>query len=66
MWSRHTHPKDFPPNGWSTRFSDIIGASHTADYSFWKYDERASDGLRELAEQGSTNKLERELKGQVN
>lgn len=32
LWSRHTHPKDFPSNGWLTRFSDIIGASHTSEY----------------------------------
>lgn len=29
LWSRHTHPKDYPSNRWLTRFSDIIGASHT-------------------------------------
>lgn len=23
LWSRHTHPKDFPSNGWLTRFSDV-------------------------------------------
>lgn len=32
LWSRNTHPKDFPSNNWLTRFSDIIGATHTADY----------------------------------
>ncbi|XP_067628123.1 spondin-1 [Eurosta solidaginis] len=61
-WSRHTHPKDFPANSWRTRFSDIIGASHTIDYRFWSYGELASEGLRELAEHGSTRTLESELK----
>lgn len=32
LWSRNTHPKDFPSNNWLTRFSDIIGATHTEDY----------------------------------
>lgn len=32
LWSRNTHPKDFPSNNWLTRFSDIIGATHTVDY----------------------------------
>ena len=64
-WSRHTHPKDFPANSWQTRFSDIIGASHTIDYRFWKYGELASAGLREVAEHGSTRSLESELKNQV-
>ncbi|CAD7011921.1 unnamed protein product [Ceratitis capitata] len=61
MWSRNLHPKDFPAKGWITRFSDIIGASHTADYSFWKYGEMASDGMKEFAEHGSALTLEREF-----
>lgn len=61
-WSRHTHPKDFPANNWQTRFSDIIGASHTIDYRFWDYGVAVSDGLREVAELGSTKALESELK----
>ncbi|XP_017772069.1 PREDICTED: spondin-1 isoform X2 [Nicrophorus vespilloides] len=62
LWSRNTHPKDFPSNGWLTRFSDIIGASHTFDYTFWNYGEIASNGLRQLAENGNTRMLESELK----
>lgn len=64
-WSRHTHPKDFPANSWRTRFSDIIGASHTIDYRFWNYGEFASAGLKEVAEHGSTRTLESELKDKV-
>ncbi|XP_030383750.1 spondin-1 [Scaptodrosophila lebanonensis] len=63
-WSRHTHPKDFPANSWRTRFSDIIGASHTIGYRFWQYGDLASEGLREVAEHGSTRTLESELKDQ--
>ncbi|XP_026668005.1 spondin-1 isoform X4 [Ceratina calcarata] len=64
LWSRNTHPKDFPSKGWLIRFSDVIGASHTSDYRFWRYNELASDGLRQVAELGSTRKLESELKRQ--
>ncbi|XP_033360930.1 spondin-1 isoform X1 [Bombus vosnesenskii] len=64
LWSRNTHPKDFPSKGWLIRFSDVIGASHTVDYRFWKYDGLASPGLQQLAELGSTRKLESELKSQ--
>lgn len=64
LWSRHTHPKDFPSNRWLTRFSDIIGASHTADYRFWEYGQPASEGLQQVAEHGSTRMLESELKAQ--
>ncbi|XP_066257165.1 spondin-1 isoform X2 [Euwallacea similis] len=62
LWSRNTHPKDFPSNGRITRFSDIIGASHTVNYSFWNYGEFASEGLQQLAEYGNTRLLESELK----
>ncbi|XP_053986633.1 spondin-1 isoform X2 [Hylaeus volcanicus] len=64
LWSRNTHPKDFPSKGWLIRFSDVIGASHTVDYRFWNYNGMASAGLRQVAELGSTRKLESELKDQ--
>lgn len=63
LWSRQTHPKDFP-EGENTRFSDVIGASHTSEYRFWVYGGTASEGLREVAELGSTRTLESELKSQ--
>ncbi|XP_031770909.1 spondin-1 isoform X4 [Apis florea] len=64
LWSRNTHPKDFPSKGWIIRFSDVIGASHTVDYRFWKYNGMASTGLQQVAEFGLTRKLESELKDQ--
>ncbi|XP_021918069.1 spondin-1-like isoform X3 [Zootermopsis nevadensis] len=64
LWSRHTHPKDFPTGGLLTRFSDVIGASHSADYWFWDYGSFASEGLRQVAERGATRMLESELKAQ--
>jgi hypothetical protein len=48
-----------------THFSDIIGASHSADYRVWEYGGIASDGLRQVAEWGSTQALESELKSEV-
>lgn len=65
LWSRHTHPKDFPDNGWLTKFSDVIGASHTTEYRFWTYGEPSSEGLKELAEHGAPQQLEKELKDEV-
>ncbi|XP_077276011.1 spondin-1 isoform X1 [Temnothorax americanus] len=64
LWSRNTHPKDFPSKGWMIRFSDVIGASHTGQYRFWDYNGHATDGLRQVAELGATRKLESELKNQ--
>lgn len=85
LWSRQTHPRDYPANEWYlfftlysfvfhflklqnirlTHFSDIIGASHSADYRVWEYGGIASDGLRQVAEWGSTQALESELKSEV-
>ncbi|XP_076065416.1 spondin-1-like [Oratosquilla oratoria] len=62
LWSRQTHPKDFPTNKWLTYFSDIIGASHSPVYKLWEYGGCASDGLKQLAEDGFTQALEREMK----
>ena len=33
LWSRQTHPKDFPHDEWRTEFSKIIGASHSLNYT---------------------------------
>ncbi|OQR79518.1 spondin-1-like [Tropilaelaps mercedesae] len=49
---------------WLTHFSDIIGASHAADFRMWQYGGPASDGVRNVAEHGTTSRLEAELKAQ--
>lgn len=66
LWSSKTHPKDFPSSLWLTHFSDIIGATHDKNYSFWAEGQWATDGVRQLAEWGSTAILESELRQQVN
>ncbi|XP_018495861.1 spondin-1-like [Galendromus occidentalis] len=62
LWSRYTHPKGYPDNEWLTHFSDIIGASHAADFKMWEYEGFASEGVKSVAEHGATKKLEAELK----
>ena len=32
LWSRETHPRDFPSSEWLLHFSDLIGASHDVNY----------------------------------
>lgn len=66
LWSKYTHPKDFPANMYQTQFSDIIGASHSSDFRIWEYGGYASDGVRQVAEFGTTKKLEAELKQESN
>ncbi|XP_014208177.1 spondin-1-like [Copidosoma floridanum] len=62
IWSNATHPKDFPRSVYLTHFSDVLGASHVTNFSFWGRDHVASDGFRQLAEWSSADALEAELK----
>lgn len=64
LWSKETHPKDFPKSEWLLHFSDIIGASHSADYRVWEQGGYASNGLEQVAKWGSPRTLESELKGE--
>lgn len=61
-WSRNTHPTNFPKDFGRTSFTELIGASHTLDYKFWRYGTKASVGLQALAEHGITDELEDEIK----
>ncbi|KAH8401039.1 hypothetical protein KR009_002605, partial [Drosophila setifemur] len=61
-WARNTHAKDFPTEAWRTRLGEVIGASHSNSYRYWAYGERASQGLKEMAEHGATRNLEREIR----
>ncbi|XP_975464.3 spondin-1 [Tribolium castaneum] len=62
IWSNKTHPKDFPFSLWLTHFSDVIGASHEKNFSFWGEGQIASEGFRSLAEWGSVRLMETELR----
>ncbi|XP_022112108.1 spondin-1-like [Acanthaster planci] len=64
LWSQETHPKDFP-GGHGDHWSDLIGASHTKDYTIWKQGGYASLGVQRVAEWGSTTTLEREILAQT-
>ncbi|ESN96692.1 hypothetical protein HELRODRAFT_147427, partial [Helobdella robusta] len=50
VWSRKTHPKDFPIADALTHWSNIVGASHTRNFSIWRYGEVASMGVKEICE----------------
>lgn len=55
----------FPATRELARFSDLVGASHGDDYSVWKFNSEAGEGLKMLAEQGNTTKLEMEIQATV-
>lgn len=63
LWSKYTHPDDFPDSEVIAYFGDIIGASHSDEFRMWEHGQLASEGVKELAESGSTKRLESELKG---
>ncbi|XP_060530657.1 spondin-1 [Cylas formicarius] len=65
IWSKETHPKDFPFSLWLTHFSDVIGASHERNFSFWGEGQIASEGFRSLAEWGSVRLMETELRAKA-
>ena len=61
IWSNRTHPKDFPFSLWLTHFSDLIGAAHVNNFSFWGEGQIATNGFRSLAEWGSVRLVGEEL-----
>uniref|UniRef100_A0A0R3S2S9 Spondin-1 n=1 Tax=Elaeophora elaphi TaxID=1147741 RepID=A0A0R3S2S9_9BILA len=62
LWSRDTHPKDYPSLEHLTHFTDMLGASHSSNYTMWKFGTIATDGMKEIAEWGNTYKGEQEMK----
>lgn len=50
---------------WLTHWSNIIGATHSKNYSVWEYGGYATPGIKELAEYGVVSTLEEELKNHV-
>ncbi|VDL86509.1 unnamed protein product [Nippostrongylus brasiliensis] len=62
LWSKETHPKDFPTLEHLTHFTDMLGASHSKNYSLWKIGGISTDGMKEIAEWGNTFKAEAEAK----
>ncbi|KAF6216678.1 hypothetical protein GE061_001024 [Apolygus lucorum] len=62
LWSNTTHPKDFPVTSQFTHFSDVIGATHSPNFTMWKEGGYASYGFQQLAEYGVVRELDMELK----
>jgi hypothetical protein len=48
-----------------THFTDMLGASHSKNYSLWRLGGIATDGLKEIAEWGNTYTGEGEMKANV-
>ncbi|KAH8401040.1 hypothetical protein KR009_002604 [Drosophila setifemur] len=61
VWSRNLHPRNFPARGWETRFCELVGAAHSADYRFWESGALASEAVKQYAEHCSSRLLDREF-----
>ena len=57
-WSAATHPDAFPPD---PHFSRLTGAVHAPGVRLWAVGERASEGVRRMAEVGATGPLRAEV-----
>ncbi|XP_026732554.1 spondin-1-like isoform X2 [Trichoplusia ni] len=65
IWSRNTHPYLYPENDWVPKYSDLVGASHNADYILWMPGTLASDGFKDLAEHANSSSLEAEIREKI-
>jgi len=58
VWSETTHPTGFPS---SPHFSGLIGVTHDESVNLWQAGQKASDGIKSMAETGSKIPLDTEI-----
>ena len=61
-WSATTHPVDYPSD---SHFSRLVGGTHGPGVAFWREGERASQGIKDMAERGRTSPLDQEIAAAV-
>lgn len=62
-WSASTHPTDFPSDA---HFSPFVAVSHLSSASLFIEGLDASEGLKDVAETGNTDKINEELQVMMN
>jgi hypothetical protein len=62
-WNANDHPTDFPSNA---HFSPFVACSHLSSYQLFTRGLNASEGLKDVAETGNTNKIDEELQLSIN
>jgi len=62
LWSRASHPEDFPPN---PHFSPLVGATHSSRVRFWEAGGIASPGIEAMSELGATTPLDNEIRAAI-
>ena len=59
------HLRDFPTSEWLLHFSDVIGASHSADYRVWQKGGIASKGLEQVEVDIDNNDNDKMVEGGI-
>lgn len=62
-WTRANHPNTALPG--NAHFSPLIGCSHSTDYIMWRRGQKASPGVKLVAERGQTGTLQSEIESQI-
>ncbi|NXM34904.1 SPON2 protein, partial [Oxyruncus cristatus] len=60
-WSQTAFPKQYPLYRPPAQWSSLLGVTHSSDYSMWKKNEYASNGVRDFAEKGEAWVLMKEI-----
>uniref|UniRef100_A0A8B9T8K7 Spondin-2 n=1 Tax=Anas platyrhynchos TaxID=8839 RepID=A0A8B9T8K7_ANAPL len=60
-WSQTAFPKQYPLYRPPAQWSSMLGVTHSSDYSMWKKNEYASNGVRDFAEKGEAWVLMKEI-----
>ncbi|NXO79951.1 SPON2 protein, partial [Sitta europaea] len=60
-WSQTAFPKQYPLYRPPAQWSSLLGVTHSSDYSMWKKNEYASNGVRDFAEKGEAWALMKEI-----
>ncbi|XP_041982672.1 spondin-2-like [Aricia agestis] len=60
-WSRMSHPRKYPRKPDDNGYSHLVGASHSYHYILWQPGDKASPGLKKLAEEADISDIEREI-----
>ncbi|NWW21862.1 SPON2 protein, partial [Falcunculus frontatus] len=60
-WSQIAFPKQYPLYRPPAQWSSLLGVTHSSDYSMWKKNEYASNGVRDFAEKGEAWVLMKEI-----
>ncbi|NXE14234.1 SPON2 protein, partial [Lophotis ruficrista] len=60
-WSQTAFPKQYPLYRPPAQWSSMLGVTHSSDYTMWKKNEYASNGVRDFAEKGEAWVLMKEI-----